>query len=203
MTHVTADRIVEWWLGEPDITPEDFGEKLKVWYAFDADIDQQIRDEFASALAAAENGELDEWQESEPGAIALVILFDQVTRNLYRGTADAFRNDTKALDIAARFFAAGRHSRLNVPAHLMMFHPMHHSEDVQQQSQVVQLAESLLAACEPGWQPVVKSSLEFQRGHAALIERFGRFPHRNAVLGRASTEAELAYLEEDNRSYGQ
>ncbi len=197
------DAIIDYWIGPQESSPEIFGEKQKLWYTSSDDTDKHIEDEFGEALGAAEAGELDDWAESLTGSLALVILLDQFSRNLYRGTPDAYRNDGAAQSVAKRVIDSGEYQQLNIPAKTLLYHPYHHAEDKALQDKCVALFEELLADSSEEWQEQVDANLQFVKGHCSVVHRFGRFPHRNKVLNRSSTEEELAYLEEDARTYGQ
>lgn len=198
-----ARALVEYWVGEEDITPEAFGEKTRLWYFSKPETDEYIREHFGELLSAAERGELDHWADSATGMLALVILLDQFSRNLHRGSPDAFRNDGKAQSLLATFIESGQDESLTVPQKLLLYHPLHHAEDVSLQRLCVEKFRSLAADCDEGWKPVVSETVKFSEEHADIIEQFGRFPHRNVILGRQTTDAEAAFLEKDPRDYGQ
>lgn len=195
--------ILDHWIGPNDLAAADFKPYQDLWYKYDPEVDTALREKFGDTLLAAERGELDSWLASPEGAVALIILFDQFSRNLYRGTADVYRNDARALDIARQVINNQWLDALSLPGQLMVFHPLMHAEDVDAQQQCVNLFEQLHETCNPAWQELVASHLKFVRGHADIVEQFGRFPHRNAQLGRESTDAEKTHLEADGRSYGQ
>ena len=198
-----AESILRYWLGPYDINPDNWQRQTKRWYAPDLLIDNEIRERFGLALEAAENGAHDDWQRSTTGCLALIILFDQFSRNLFRGSPDAYRNDKRAVGLSDEVITSGVLPKLTVPAQLMVFHPYHHAEDLDRQERVVRLAKQLLATAAPEWHWAIKSNLAFLESHAAIIRQFGRFPHRNAILGRLSTEQEIAHLRKDSRTFGQ
>lgn len=195
--------ILDYWLGPEQIAAQDFGQFVSRWYASSAKTDAEIASRFGATLASAERGELAAWRTERHGAVALIILFDQFSRNLYRGSADAYRNDPAALGIARQLIDGPHYRALPVGWKVIALHPLHHAEDGAAQSQAVALMTDLASACAEDWQPLISSSLAYFREHAATISRFGRFPHRNKALGRSSTQAELAFLEQDSRTYGQ
>ena len=198
-----AAAILDDWIGPGDLRAEDFKPYHDRWYRSDPDFDEELRERFGETLKAAEAGELDGWRDSPEGCVALVILFDQFSRNLYRGTAAVYRNDRAALDIARHVIDQGWQDQLTVPARLMLYHPFLHAEDLTAQNQCEQLFEALHDNCDPVWKPLVASHLKFVRDHADVIDQFGRFPHRNDQLGRTTTAEEAAFLQKDSRSYGQ
>jgi uncharacterized protein (DUF924 family) len=158
------------------------------WFAHDPAFDRAIADRFTDTHLAASRGELSAWEDDATGALALVLLTDQMPRNLYRGSAHAFATDALARNIAERALARG-FDRAFEPALRQFFYlPFEHHEDPAAQARAVALYEELLA--DGGGQ----QGVDYAHLHAGLIARFGRFPHRNAVMGRLSTPEETAYL---------
>jgi uncharacterized protein (DUF924 family) len=168
------------------------GTQRDIWWQSTAAFDAEIRQRFGAAIAQAIAGELDHWRRSPDGALALVVLTDQFTRNAHRRTAAAFAGDAKALE-TARFALARGHPWAFAPTLRQFFYmPFQHSEQLADQ----ELACALIAALED--EEAMKHAVE----HREVVARFGRFPHRNEVLGRACTPAERDYLERARR-YGQ
>lgn len=161
----------------------------KKWFAKDDGFDAEIRTEFEAAHLAASRGELADWAATAEGALALLLLTDQFPRNLYRGSAHAFATDPMARAIAGAAVAAEFPMQLEPLLRPFFFLPLEHSESMADQDRAVALFE--VHAYDSGDQ----DSLRWARIHRDLIERFGRFPHRNAALGRVSTAEETAYLE--------
>jgi uncharacterized protein (DUF924 family) len=155
-----------------------------MWFAKDPAFDARFRERFAALYQAAVGGALDHWGSTAPGALALMILLDQYPRNSFRGTPRMYATDARARTLAAAAISHG-HDRA-VPADLQRFFylPFAHSEDLADQDRAV-------ALCARLGQP----DLGRAEHHREIVRRFGRFPHRNAILGRASTDAERAYLE--------
>ena len=178
-----AGAVLQFWFGEgPDDVPR------KVWFANDAAFDRLCRERFADTHAAAAAGQLDQWQETPAGALALTVVFDQLSRNIYRGTPEAFAQDGRALDIARSAVERGFDRQLPPLRRMFLYLPFEHSEDRAMQARSVELFESLRG---PDW---LDDAIDYAHRHRDVIERFGRFPHRNAILGRSSTAAELEYL---------
>ena len=160
------------------------------WYASDPALDAEIARRFAPAIEAAAAGRLDAWLAEPEGALALVLLLDQFPRNAWRGTARAFAQDARGNAIAQRAIAM-RHDRRIAPELRQFFYlPLMHSEALPHQERCVRLIQFGLADM-----PKANENLEHARRHRDVIRRFGRFPSRNAPLGRADTEAERAYRE--------
>ena len=197
------ESMLDFWIGADNISPEGWDEKQKLWYASDTSVDDEIRERFGAELDAAERGKRENWKDSLRGQLALIVLYDQFSRNLYRGSPDVYRNDAEAVAVTDMIVSAGQLAELNVPAHILVFHPYHHAEDQHRQERVLDLARQLLTRCEPGWRQSIESNLAYMENHAGVIRRFGRFPHRNRVLARESTPEEIQHLEKDCRTFGQ
>lgn len=157
------------------------------WFAKDDGFDAEIVRRFEAAHHAAARGELAEWEQSAQGALALLILLDQFPRNIWRGSAHAFATDPLALTVADRAIAAG-HDMATEPALRLFFYlPFEHSEALADQDRCLALCRALDEESGSAWS-------RWAELHRDIIVRFGRFPHRNACLGRASTAEELAFL---------
>jgi uncharacterized protein (DUF924 family) len=160
------------------------------WFAADPHFDAAIRDSFAVSHREAADGRLASWEDNAVGALALVLLTDQFPRNIYRHSAHAFATDEMARNVADRAIGRGFDRATEPQLRLFFYLPFEHHEDGISQARAVALCERLSA--ETG----SKDWLAYARLHQQLIARFGRFPHRNAVLGRISTQEEIAYLAE-------
>ncbi|XOV87887.1 MAG: DUF924 family protein [Pseudomonadota bacterium] len=199
----TIEAINDFWIGEAAIDPVAARSRTKLWYQSTPADDEALRARFGSAHQRAAAGELDDWQDSASGSLALVILLDQFSRNLYRGTADAFASDAHAREVTRAAIANGQHLTLSYIGRIFLYHPFHHSEEIADQDACVALYEALLAAAEPAWHEQLQGFLDYALEHREVVRQFGRFPHRNAVLGRDSTPGEIAYLAAGARRYGQ
>lgn len=183
-------RVLDFWFGEKN-SPA-FGVKQKRWFQADADFDAAVTAEFGADFDAAAAGEYDALAETAHGSLALVILLDQFSRNIFRGTGRAFAADEKALSLACA--ARDRGFDQEVPPVLRSFFylPFEHSEDLADQELSVVLFEAL---GDPDW-------LDYAVRHRDVIARFGRFPHRNELLGRENTPEEAAFLTQPGSSFG-
>lgn len=177
MTH--AKEVLEFWLEE--IGPAG-------WYAADNAVDAQIRERFSTLVEQAVAGELDGWAESPSGALGLLILLDQFTRNLHRGEADAFAGDPRARDIART--AIGKNDDLQTaePGRQFFYLPFEHSESLADQDWSVTLFKTRM-------ETLTDELMWHAEQHREMIVRFGRFPFRNAALGRESTAEEATFME--------
>lgn len=156
-----------------------------LWFAKDDAFDRRFRDRFISSYELAARGKLDAWLATPEGSLALVILLDQFPRNAFRGSPRMYATDERARHVAAKALAAGHDTGVEPALRLFLYLPFGHSESLADQETSVSLAEKL---GEP--------NLTHARHHHDIIRRFGRFPHRNAILGRAMTDEEQAYLDQ-------
>ena len=154
-----------------------------LWFAKDAKFDARFRERFLRQHEAAARGELQHWLSTADGALALVILLDQFPRNAFRGTPRMYDTDALAREAARTAFAAGYDQRIAIELRKFFVLPYAHSEDIADQERSVALARRIGA-----------DDLAHAEHHRDIVRRFGRFPHRNAILGRASTAAERQYL---------
>ncbi len=188
--HTDALAVLDFWFGPP----EDPGhaQPRAAWFQKDDAFDDQIRQRFGPLIERALRGEIDDWL-SRPvqalPALAQVIVLDQFTRNSWRGTARAFAGDARALQTARALVASGADRTLTGVQRSFAYLPFEHAEDLSHQRTAVQLFQQLAQD-----EPARASSLDWAQRHLDVVARFGRFPHRNAALGRASTPEELAYL---------
>lgn len=177
-------------MSEPHITPEDI---LNFWRAAGHDrwwgkndaFDAEIRERFIDTWNAARSGQLSSWQTSDTGALALVLVLDQFPRNIFRNDARAFATDAMAREVASRAIAEGRDHHIGAPLRAFMYLPFMHSENLADQERCVALLH----------QSGDEENLKFAREHSEIIRKFGRFPHRNPVLGRATKPEEAAFLQ--------
>ena len=163
----------------------------KQHFAKDAGLDEAIRTRFGATLEAATRRELFAWRATPEGRLAEIIVLDQFSRNVYRDTAPAFAQDGLALVLAQELVASGQGQLLTTAQRRFAYMPYMHSESALIHAQAVTLF------AEPG----LENGLDFELRHQAIITRFGRYPHRNAVLGRASTAEELAFLSQPGSSF--
>ncbi|MBE1159257.1 DUF924 domain-containing protein [Dyella sp. 7MK23] len=171
------------------------------WYAGHAAFDALIRERFAHRLEQAVADALDGWTATPEGWLALLIVLDQFPRNLYRHDARAWQRDLRAQRLALSGIAEGFDRRLPLIHRVFAYMPLEHAEDIALQQRAVALFTALCNDAPPGQHPGYASFLDYARRHEAVIARFGRFPHRNAALGRSSTLEELAYLAEPGAGF--
>ena len=177
-----AQTVLQFWFQE--LTPQKH-------FAKDAALDEAIRVRFGSTLEAAARCELFGWRSTPEGRLAEIIVLDQFSRNVYRDTPHAFAQDALALALAQELVASGQDRSLPVAQRSFAYMPYMHSESSLVHAQAVALFS----------QPGMEGNLNFELRHKEIIDRFGRFPHRNAILGRTSTTEELAFLSEPGSSF--
>ncbi|POF32657.1 DUF924 family protein [Roseibium marinum] len=173
---ITSPDVLDfWWQAGPE-----------KWFASDDKFDRSCRERFLPAIEDALSGCLDSWMETADGSLALLLLLDQMTRNVFRGTAGAFKGDIKALTVAEHALARGFDRAFPKAARGFFYLPFEHSEDMAHQERSVDLFRSLGD----------KELYHYALIHMDVIRRFGRFPHRNKLLGRDTTPQEQVYLED-------
>jgi uncharacterized protein (DUF924 family) len=154
-------------------------------------LDEAIRSRFGATMDAASRCELSEWRATPEGRLAEVLVLDQFSRNVYRDTPQAFAQDALALALAQELVASGQDSSLPLAQRSFAYMPYMHSESALVHAQAVVLFD----------QPGLEDTLRFEQRHQAIVERFGRYPHRNAILGRVSTPEELVFLNEPGSGF--
>ncbi|HUP22505.1 MAG TPA: DUF924 family protein [Thermoanaerobaculia bacterium] len=199
----TPEAVLDFWFGESVADPSAAAARSSVWYGASPDIDRQIAGRFGGWVEAAAAGELDVWQATARGRLALVILLDQFPRNLHRGSGAAFDHDPRALELAREGAANGHLDELQPIEQVFLLMPYQHTEDLALQREGVAHYERIARAASPSWRAQLENALDFARRHLTIVERFGRFPHRNGALGREATPAERRYLEEGGERFGQ
>ena len=182
----------------PDVLQFWFSERARpLWFEKDRDLDEEIRARFGQPVHEAQLGGFAEWRSSPDGALALLLLIDQFARNLYRGTAKAFLADPLARDIAAEAVARGFDKRFPFPDRVFFYLPFEHCETLANQDRYI----ALLTDCLREFGDAAAEFLEYGHKHRRIIQRFGRFPHRNAALGRETTEEEAEFLKGPDSSF--
>jgi uncharacterized protein (DUF924 family) len=189
----TIAAIHNFWFGELDESGLCVNDHHALWFGASSETDTYCREQFSAPLTQALDGQLRDWTKTDRGLLALVVLLDQFSRNIYRGTAQAFAGDPIALALAQDAIATDRHLRLPAIHRVFLYLPLEHCEDLAAQEGCVALFEAL--AQQVG-HPQFDGFSRFAIAHRDVIARFGRFPHRNEALGRVSSAEELAYLKE-------
>lgn len=189
--------LYNFWFGTQSLNdPANAEERMKIWFGKSPQLDAQMRSQFAPWLDSFPSRSFDDWERSDRGFISLVVLLDQVPRNAFRDTAQMFAYDSDAVVITHESVEAGLHKRLQIFETLFLLLPLEHSERLSDQQLSVQLFQELHARAPEALKQFTLGAADYARKHLEIIERFGRFPHRNQVLGRASTAAELEFLKQ-------
>ena len=163
-----------------------------MWFNSTPEFDTELRDRFESVWQHAAAGKLDGWAETPEGALALVIVLDQFPLNMYRGDALCFSTEAKSRDIATLAIERSYDAQLTEDQKAFLYMPFMHSENLQDQDKAVELFTAM----------ELDENLKYVKHHRKIIRNYGRFPHRNAILGRTSTAEETAYLESENAFLG-
>ena len=202
-----AARVLTFWFGERASWAKGRHDKEKyaMWFMEGKAWDTRIREEFGALWGRAKQGELSQWADlGELEALALIVLLDQVSRNLGRHSADAFAQDAMAMAVAERVLEDRKDRNLMLIERAFVYMPFEHDESLESQDRCEALFEELVEEAEgPEEKTRFEGFLGFATSHKEIIERFGHFPHRNQVLGRTTTEEERAFMEDGGATFGQ
>ena len=200
---IRIDAILSFWFAEKELTAPQIDGRMDVWFGDDAVFDRQIKDEFTADVEAASEGRLDHWAHKTAGRLALILLLDQFRRNIYRNTPAAFEMDRTALKLCVEGAMEKKDKGLS-PIHRAFFYmPLQHAESRKVQKKSREVFQRLAAAVSPTYRETFETMAQFADLHADIVEQFGRFPHRNKLLGRPNTPEEEQYLAGDVPSFGQ
>jgi uncharacterized protein (DUF924 family) len=200
-----ARRVREFWFGKLPLSPDALAKRMGFWFGEDeltAWRDEEIRARFGELFERAAGGQLESWADGPRRRLSLIILLDQFPRNLFRGGARAFAFDEKALALTLSGMQSGADAALDAVERIFFYIPLQHAESLEVQEESVAAYRRLLAEAPEELRGSFAGVLDYAENHRSIVERFGRFPHRNGVLGRASTPAEEAWLSEGER-FGQ
>lgn len=198
-----AAELLSFWFADCTASCTAAEARVALWFARHDHFDAEIHRRFAGWPARAAAGEFAHWRAAPASALALVLCLDQLPRNLYRGTPQAFAYDESARHETHAAVAAGYPLQLHPVPACFFFLPYEHAEDLDWQRHCVPGYRELQARAEPALYTLLGRFVEAGEEHRDTVARFGRFPHRNAILGRDSTPEELAYLAAGAKTYGQ
>ena len=187
--------VLAFWFGPEAGDSATAESQKKLWWSKDAVVDTEIRERFGALVAAAAGGAHREWAREPRGRLALILLFDQFPRNIYRDTPQAFAHDGLALRLALDGIDSGADRGLRAIERVFFYLPLEHAESPEMQERSVALFEGLRNNAAETDRSTFDGYLDFARRHRDIVQRFGRFPHRNPILGRASTAEETAFLQ--------
>jgi uncharacterized protein (DUF924 family) len=194
-----AKELLDEWFGDARRS----GAPAAWWFASEPSRDERLRARFGPLVAAAAADELVAWNATPRGRLALILLLDQLPRNCFRGSAAAFATDALALTETRHGLRRGDDRALDAWERMFFYMPMQHAEDAAVQEQAVERYAALAAEAPPATRDAFAGVLEYARLHRDIVRRFGRFPHRNAILGRDSTPAERGWLAAGAPDFGQ
>jgi uncharacterized protein (DUF924 family) len=189
-----AQAVLDFWFGGVDDPVQ--GQPRKQWFEKDDAFDAQIRERFGALIERALDGALAHWGAMPQGALAQIVVLDQFTRNTFRGSPRAFAGDARALAAARALVASGGDRTLSGVQRQFVYLPFEHAEDVSAQHEALRLFAELERD-----EPAVGDLVSWAKRHLDIIARFGRFPHRNAALGRASTPEEIEFLKQPGSGF--
>ena len=195
------DHVLSFWFGELDADGLASEETVKRWWTKDPDVDAHIRDRFQDLHREIRAGRRAAWIDDARGRLATIIVLDQLSRNMFRDSADMFAADDDALAMALAGIEAGMDRALPVAQRAFFYLPLMHSEQLAAQDRCVELFEILRDELEGRAREQIAGNLKFAVMHRDIVAKFGRFPHRNAILGRQSTPEELEFLKQPGSSF--
>jgi uncharacterized protein (DUF924 family) len=186
--------VLDYWFGDLDQTPKYFARRNTLWFGGDERVDESIRQSFEIDLDDAVAGRLQSWEETPKGSLALIVLLDQFSLQLYREQPRSYEQATLAVPIAERAIERGWEFVLTPAERVFLYLPFEHAEDLPRQARSVALFAKLARDAAPELREVMQDYHHWAVRHERVVARFGRFPDRNEVFGRPSTAEELAFL---------
>ncbi len=195
---VAPEAILDFWFEDALENPAKLGERMKVWFGGGPKVDDAIVERFAATVNQLASGLADEWAARGPRPrLAAIIALDQFSRSIHRRSPKAFANDPLALRLAKEAIARGDDRSIPPAGRMFFYLPLEHAEDMANQRESLRLFEALAREGPAEAQAIFTSTIDYAKRHAEVIEKFGRLPHRNAVLGRTSTPEEMAWVKEN------
>lgn len=196
-----AKAILDYWFGDLDHSPAYFRQRNPMWFMGGKKVDEEIRGRFAEDVELAAAGKLSRWETTPRGLLALVVLLDQFALNLYRDQAQGYVYSDRAIPLALKALERGWHRTLTPAEKTFLYMPLEHAEDLGHQARCVGLFTELRAAAPAELAQAMDGSLDYALRHYRVVQRFGRFPHRNEALGRQSSAAEKAFLQSEEAPF--
>jgi len=201
--HSRIERILSFWFKEHELTAPQIDGRMDTWFGEDPVFDHEIGKQFAGDVEDASTGVIDYWAHQARGRLSLILLLDQFRRNIYRGTAEAFARDKAALKLCVEGAMEKKDRALTPIQRVFFYMPLQHAESRKVQKKSVEIYQRLAKAVSPTDRETFETVAQFAELHHDIIEQFGRFPHRNKVLGRKNTPEEEEYLAGDGPTFGQ
>ncbi len=200
---IRIDAILTFWFMEKELSAPQIDGRMDLWFGDDQVFDHEIVKEFSDDVERASEGELDHWAHTPRGRLALILLLDQFRRNIYRNTPDAFAKDKAALKLCVEGAMEKKDKDLSPIQRVFFYMPLQHAESRRVQKKSCEINKRLSAAVSLTYKETFETVLHFAELHADIVEQFGRFPHRNKLLGRENTAEEDEYLTGDIPTFGQ
>ena len=197
------EQILSFWFKEQELTGPQIDRRMDIWFGEDRVFDHEIEKDFSDEIEKASAGKLDHWADEPHGRLALILLIDQFRRNIYRGTLKAFSHDKVALKLCVEGAMEKKDKGLTPIQRVFYYMPLQHAESRKVQAKSVKLYERLAESVSPTLQETFLTVAQFAELHKDIIDQFGRFPHRNSLLGRENTPEEDEYLAGDSPDFGQ
>ena len=195
--------ILAFWFKEQELTAPQIDRRMDIWFGEDPVFDAEVKEKFLGDVELASDGKLNHWAADPRGRLALILLIDQFRRNIFRSSAEAFSKDRLALKLCVEG-AMEKKDRVLTPIQKVFFYmPLQHAESAKVQAKAVELYNRLAESVSPTFQETFLVCATFAELHKDVIDRFGRFPHRNKLLGRENTPEEDEYLAGDSPDFGQ
>lgn len=196
-------RVLDFWFSATELDTPQIDSRMERWFSANPGFDQRIREEFGGLVEQALQGELDHWAGTAEGRLALILLLDQFCRNIHRGSAMAFAGDKRALKLCIEGSMGNEYRTLSPVQRVFFFMPLQHAESAGVQDKSVRIYNALAEGVSDTLRETFLTFAQFAELHRDIVARFGRFPHRNRVLGRSNTPEEDSYLAADAPSFGQ
>nr|WP_250158841.1 DUF924 family protein [Stutzerimonas stutzeri] len=193
--------MLHWWFGQGTSASEIAAEKQRLWFGYRPEQDAEARERFGALVEQALNGELEDWAELPEGWLALVLLLDQLPRMIHRDTPRAFAGDERAQQLVRDGLAHGGDMLLSPIQRVFIYLVLEHAENLAVQDLAVAHFTALRDIAAEHEQALFRDFLDYAERHREVISRFGRFPHRNAILGRDSSDAEQSFLQQPGSSF--
>ena len=197
------DAILTFWFKEQELSAPQIDRRMDVWFGDDGTFDHEIQTEFSDDVDLASAGQLDHWAQDSRGRLALILLLDQFRRNIYRNTAQAFEMDKVALKLCVEGAMERKDQGLTHIQRAFFYMPLQHAESAKVQAKGSELFNKLAEVVSPTLRETFRTMAQFAELHRDIIDQFGRFPHRNKLLGRENTAEEDEYLSTDSPDFGQ
>ncbi|HEX4923705.1 MAG TPA: DUF924 family protein [Bdellovibrionales bacterium] len=198
---MSFENVLEFWFGTLQDELDFPAEKSSIWFRKSDETDALIRDRYQLVWTHAHEGTYDVWTKIPHGRLALIIILDQFSRNMFRGTPQAFAGDKKALELAREGVRKKMDRDLYPIQRVFMYMPFEHSENLEDQNESVRLFTNLLEEVPDQLKRPMNEFLRYAKAHRDIIKQYGRFPHRNQTLGRTTTPEELAFLKKPGSSF--